>query len=57
MVEKLNALKRKIDTIKTTIIRSAPQKEKDRDIILLSSMALGIIADIEKELQEAGGGV
>ena len=49
MSERLNDIKKQIEAIKSTLISSAPQKNKDRRIMNIANITLEIIAEIEKE--------
>jgi hypothetical protein len=48
MVEKLDEIQKNLDAIKSTIVGTAPQKNKDRRLMSLSNMALEALAEIEK---------
>jgi len=48
MFEKIHEIKNNLDAIKSCIVSTAPQKNKNRRIISLANMALELIAEIEK---------
>jgi hypothetical protein len=53
--EKAHELKNKLLAIKSCIVGTAPQKNKNRRIMSLADMALEIVADIEKEMEAING--